>query len=98
MTRDKRQVTAQRKTRRVQLDFVRASQELGLEKRLELNSLIAELMLRANPKLLQQREKAIKDPSLPLPKPSWRFVVRDTRQGRRLEIREIVEFVPPVRL
>ncbi len=82
----------QLKMSRPQMDLLRAFNEFTPEKRLQLNSLISELMMRASPELLEQREKAIKDPSLPMPKPSWRFIMKKTRQGRRLELHEEVEY------
>jgi hypothetical protein len=69
--------------------LLRAFRELTAEQRLALNFLIAELMLRANPELLEARRKAALDPSAPFPKPSWTLRMRRARgRARVLEIHE----------
>ena len=74
-----------------QRDFLRAFSELSPDQRLTLNSLMSELLLRASPELLKERQRAARDPSLPFPKTTWIHRMRRTRRGRRLEIIEVTE-------
>lgn len=81
------------KMSRQQLNFLRAFNELMPEQRFNLNFLIAELMMRSSPELLENRRKAVRDPSIPLLRPSWKLRLRKTRRGRQLEIIECIERV-----
>jgi hypothetical protein len=72
-------------------DFLRAWNQLSREKRIEWSLVTAELMMLASPEHLEIRRKALRDPSIRIPKPSWRFRMRKTRRGRQLEIYEVSE-------
>jgi hypothetical protein len=48
-------------------------------------------MMLASPEHLEIRKRALKNPSIPIPKPGWRFRMRRTKRGRRLEIYEVLE-------
>jgi hypothetical protein len=48
-----------------QRTFLRAFSEVTPEKRLTLSSILAELMMRANPGLMKQRARAAPDPTYP---------------------------------
>ena len=56
-----------------------------------LNSLMSELLMRASPELMEERQRAAKDPSLPFPKTTWIYRMRKTQRGRRAEIIEVTE-------
>lgn len=74
-----------------QVDLLRAFQQLSIDQRVTLNSLMSELLFRASPELLKERQQAAKDPTRPFPKTVWISKMRKTRRGRRLTFIEMTE-------